>query len=410
MMEATKHKLNILFICHHSRNKVFPRTYSMARALVQRGHRATILAIAERSRWGIKESRWDGIRFIETPDLFWGKMRSGWDIWDMLNRLYFLNVDKAKYDLIHCHGTRPITIYPALNLSRKLKTPIFIDWIDWFGRGGLIEINRPKWYRMLFGWLETYYEEGFLSNAIGITVISNALKERAVSLGVPRDHVLYLPGGTHPNRFHVRSREECRQKLDFPPSEPILGFSSGDSHLDLEIVMQSLEVVARKYPSVKLLITGRINDKVIALAEKYHVANRLIRTGFLPIEDLPVYLSCADLFVLPFPNTKYNLGRWPNKINDYMCLGRPIVSNPVGEIKMLFERHEIGLLAEWSVEDFSQKILSILGRPDLAQQMVENALRVAREEYAWDVLVSGLEDFYIKVLTDYPLQDNPKNQ
>ena len=204
-----------------------------------------------------------------------------------------------------------------------------------------------------------------------------------------------------PDRFLVRSKEECRQKLDFPLSEPILGFSSGDSHLDLEIVMQSLEVVARKYPSVKLLITGKMNDKVIVLAEKHHVANRIIQTGFLPIEDLPIYLSCADLFVLPFPNTKYNLGRWPNKINDYMCLGRPIISNPVGEIKMLFERHEIGLLAEWNVEDFSQKILSILDRPDRAQQMVERALQVARKEYNWNVLVVELEGFYMKMLKEF---------
>lgn len=392
--------LNILMIADHSRQKIFPRSYSMAHALVQRGHQVTLLAITEKSRWGIKVSQWDGIRLIETPDLFWGKLRSGWDIWDMLNRLYFLNHDKSAYDLIHCRGTRPISIYPALYLSQKQKIPFLIDWIDWFGRGGLVEINRPKWSRLFLGWLETYYEEAFLIKAAGVTVISTALLERAKSLGVSHERICYLPGGTHPDRFLVGSKEECRNILGFSQSDPIIGFSSADSHLDLDIVMQSLAIVARKYPSVKLLITGQRSTKVFNLARIHQVADRLIQTGFLPIEKLPTYLSCADLFVLPFPATPYNLGRWPNKVGDYICLGRPIVSNPVGEIKTLFDRHCIGLLAEWNVEDFAQKIIQILDHPDLAHQMVQRALRVARDEYDWKILIIRLEDFYIKVLTD----------
>jgi len=393
-------KLSILMICHHGRHKIFPRTYSMARALVERGHQVTLIAISEKSRWGITESQWDGIRLIETPDLFWGKLRSGWDIWDMLNRFYFLRRDNCKYDLIQCRATRPITIYPALYLSKKYNIPLMIDWIDWYGRGGLIEVNRPKWFRFLGGWLETYYEEAFLTKAAGVTVISNALMERAISLGVPAERLCYLPGGSHPDRFPVRSKEECRIQLGFPQSDPIIGFSSADSHLDLDIVMQSLVIVARNYPTVKLLITGERSTKVLNLARKYQVADRLIQTGFLPIETLPTYLSCADLFVLPFPDTTYNLGRWPNKIGDYMCLGRPIVSNPVGEIKILFDRHPIGLLADWDVEDFARKILNILDHPELAQQMVKRGLQVSREEYDWKVLITRLEDFYEKILSD----------
>jgi glycosyltransferase involved in cell wall biosynthesis len=370
----------------------------MAHALVERGHKVTLLAISEKDRWGIRETQWDGIRFIETPDLLWGKLRSGWDPWDMLNRLYFLNRDNTKYDLIQCRGTRPITIYPALLLSQRQKIPLLIDWIDWYGRGGLVEINRPKWYRLFFSWLDTYYEEAFLTKAAGVSVISTALMERAASLGVSLDRLCYLPGGTHPDRFPSRSKEECRNQLGYSQSDPIIGFSSGDSHLDLDIVMGSMVVVAQKYPSVKLLITGEKSPKVLNLARKYQIADRLIQTGFLPIEELPTYLSCADLFVLPFPSTTYNLGRWPNKIGDYMCLGRPIVSNPVGEIKTLFERHGIGLLAEWDVDDFAQKILQVLDHPDLAEQMIQQALKVARDEYDWKVLVTRLEDFYAKVL------------
>ena len=111
-------------------------------------------------------------------------------------------------------------------------------------------------------------------------------------------------------------------------------------------------------------------------------------------EDLEPYYRSADLFVLPFPDTVYNRGRWPNKICDYMSLGRPTVSNPCGDIKHLFDRHEIGLLAEWNEEDFASKIVRLLEDPNLAHRLGEEARRISVYEYSWQVLVERLEGFY----------------
>ncbi len=55
-------------------------------------------------------------------------------------------------------------------------------------------------------------------------------------------------------------------------------------------------------------------------------------------ELLPKYLAAADVFLMPYSNKISNVGRWPNKVGDYMCVGRPTVSNPVGEVKWLFEQ------------------------------------------------------------------------
>jgi len=178
----------------------------------------------------------------------------------------------------------------------------------------------------------------------------------------------------------------------------MLGFSSLDSHLDLEMAIRSLAIVAERYPTIKLIITGRAENSVLDLARAYGVEGNIHLTGFLPIEELPWYLGCADVFVLPFPDRIYNVGRWPNKIGDYMSLGRPTVSNPVGDIKDLFEKNDIGLLAEWDPADFAQKILFLIENPKIANQLEENARRLAVTVYDWKVLVGNLEEFYYKVL------------
>ena len=127
--------------------------------------------------------------------------------------------------------------------------------------------------------------------------------------------------------------------------------------------MAALAIVAREYPNVKLLMTGQVKQAVLDLARAHEVEHCLHLVGFLPFEELPWYLGCADVFVLPFPDTIYNRGRWPNKIGDYMSIGRPTISNPYGDIKYLFDEHQVGLLADWDPQDFAQKIMTVLENP-----------------------------------------------
>jgi glycosyltransferase involved in cell wall biosynthesis len=393
-----KGKLNVLMIVHHRKYRNTTRAQVIARHLVQRGHNITLLVTADHRRFGIVQSEWDGVRVIEAPDLLWGRLRSGWDPWNLTWRIGYLSKDSSPYDLVHCFETRPATIYPALYYCNRNHKVFLTDWIDWIGRGGLITVNRPKWYGPLFGRFETYYEEAFRARAAGLTVIASALAERAVGLGVHPERICHLPNGTLPDLFLPRSVEECRQRIGLPAHDPIIGYSSSDTHLDLEIVMASLAVVAQKHPNIRLLLTGLVKQAVVDLARAHGVERYLHPVGFLPYEELPWYLGCADLFLLPFPDTIYNRGRWPNKIGEYMSIGRPTVSNPSGDIRYLFDQHHIGLLANSDPRDFADKILTLLENPCLARQLGANARSVAEGQMSWPILIKRLEAFYFQIL------------
>jgi len=385
-------------IMSHPRFKIHAHGYAMAKHLVDRGHEVTLVVTADRRRLGIVEGDWDGVWTVETPDLFWGRLRSGWDPWNTLNRVFYLRGDKRHYDLIHCGSTRPAVIYPALSYRNHHHVPMITDWIDWWGRGGIIDEFRPRWYRALFGRIETHYEEVFRTRAEGVTVISTALAKRAAGLGVEEARICHLPGGSWTELFTVPDTAACRRRVGLDMTGTIIGYSSLDTHFDLALMIEALAQIIRQYPHVQLLITGNAPQEISELAEAHGVGENLILTGFLPYEALPWYLGCADLFVLPFPDKIHNVGRWPSKINCYMSVGRPTVSNPVGDIKPLFEKHKIGLLAEWDPEDFAEKITFLLEHPDIAHEFGQNARRASVTEYDWRVLISRLEGFYYKVL------------
>jgi glycosyltransferase involved in cell wall biosynthesis len=79
-----------------------------------------------------------------------------------------------------------------------------------------------------------------------------------------------------------------------------------------------------------------------------------------------------------------------------MAVGRPIVTNPVGDIKELFEKENIGLLAGEDPDDFAEKIIYLFDKPNLCEELGNNGRRVAKEQFAWPILTSQLEKFYHK--------------
>lgn len=387
--------MNVLFVCHHVRAGI--RGRALARALAGKGHQVTCVFTAPEARFQTLVTESDGVRWVSAPDLFWGRGRTGWDPWSTYRRIAYLNKNNRSYDLIHCFETRPATIYTAKYYSKKHAIPIFTDWQDWWGRGGIIDNFRPGWYRLLFGRLETFYEEGFRTEAVGTTVISSALGRRAESMGIPPDSICHLQGGTFPDYFVDRDKATCRAKVGLPANDPVIAFSSHHTHWDLDVVMKTLAIVAEKYNGVKLLLTGKTSPDVKELAREFGVADRLVVTGFLPEDELPWYMGCADVFVLPFPETTYNVGRWPNKLGDYMSLGRPTVANPTGDVLPFFEKHEVGLLARFDEQDFADKVMLLLDDSALSERLGKNARQVALQ-YDYPTLIGRLEEFYWKTL------------
>jgi len=392
--------MKILMISHYILHGN-ARSLKFGQSLSKLGHDVTNIAMSRHSRLKFRSIINNGVKVIETPDLFWGRARTGWDPWDTILRLiktYEWANDRP--DVIHGFECRPVTIFPILNLIRKQKDLVFIsDWNDWWGRGGLITEQRPSWYTPIFGPIETYFEEAFRKRADGVTVISTALAERAYSLGVDKERICRISGGVDTDFFRPLPMKVARKELGIPQNIKLAVFSAGEVIIDLELVLLAFAKVCKQLPDAKLLLTGRKSPLTWEIAQRHGIEDKILDLGWVTFQDFPKYLACADIFLLPFRNKIANVGRWPNKAGEYMSVGRPIVSNPVGDIKELFDRENIGLLAREDPEDFAEKIISLFDNPELCEELGNNARRVAEEQFEWPVLTKRLEEFYYKFIT-----------
>lgn len=382
---------------HNVRDRsTYFRALGFARVLARWGHDATIVTISRRRLLRARHEVVSGVRVVETPDIAPGRARSGWDPWDTVYRSVTL-LAGGPYDLVHGFDCRPVVLVPSLLLRYFRSVPYVSDWADWWGRGGAIDERSGRVLRVMVGGIETYLEEGFRKYADAVTVTSRALSERARGLGIASEVIHYIPSGADVEGTTPLPREASRRELGLPAGVPIVCFA-GFVHYDLELVVRAFGVLRRKVPDALLLLVGPRSRVLKRLDLPREVRDGIVETGTQRPSKVPLFLACADVLLLPFGNRPCNVGRGPIKLGDYLAAGRPIVTNPVGEMVPLFERHPVGLLADETPESFASAIARLLDDRALAGAMGANARRVAEDHLAWEVVTRDLEGCYQSVL------------
>lgn len=381
--------MRLLFLNHNYRDGgTFYRAMPMAEQVAAQGHHVTLMTVSRKNCWRVTWSTVNDVQLVETSN--WGQDNSG-EGYGLPDNIYrFIHALSHRYDIIHMFDHKPNATIAGL-AGRLRGARLIADWADWWGGpGGINDI--PKRRVPAVGAFEQWWEEQSKRWADGVVTISTVLQQRAIALGIPPERVLYLPTGAPVERIRPIDRATARLELGIPVEQQIIGFI-GMGQGDLEIVMNAI----RSLPEVCLMVIGAKNPVVWAQAETIGVADRLWQTGFVPDEQVGLYLACADLMCLPMSDRAANRGRLPNKLLDYMAAGRPTVANPIGDIKTILERHPVGLLAQ--EHEFGAAIARLLSDRSLADALGAHARYVAEEVFSWRRLTPQLLEFYQQILS-----------
>lgn len=390
-------RMKILMLNHNVKWRgTFFRAFHFAKCLVRRGHEVTLVTISSGNRFRFQKETLQGVDVLESPDLLSGIGRSGWDPYDTLRRLP-VATRKNGFDLVHGFDCRPAVIFPALAMKKAKRKPFLSDWADWWGRGGIVQ-ERGRLLRWTLGPLETYLEERFRFRADAVTVTSRALQDRAAGLGLERKRIHYIPSGSDVETIRPLPKREMRKRLGLPEAGKVLGYV-GFINYDVECMIRAFPLVQARFPEVTLLLVGQKYAVTRQLCRENHITRGIREVGIVPFRELPGFLACADVLLLPFTDKICNIGRGPIKLGDYMAAGRPIVTQPVGDLRAVFTEDEpIGLLAGDSPEAFATAISELLSEPERAEEYGRNARRLAEEKYSWQKMTERLEACYESLL------------
>lgn len=390
-------KLRLLFLNHNvvRAGGTYYRAFDAARYLVRRGHSVTLLSISRRGRLKAEREIVDGVEIVHTPDLFWGIGRSGWDPWDVLVRMKY--VRDREWDVVHAWDCRPAVILPALaaRFGRRDRTKLVIDWCDWWGRGGTQLERGGSWVRYIYNAVETFFEESFRRFGDATTVISTALWERAMRLGVPLTDIRFIPQGCDALVQNPMTRSEARKSLGLDPNAAVFITVGVLNTSDAALLFKTIPFVRAKLPSAKFFIIGRNRARV----PKHLAGEAVEELGFVPDETLSGYLSAADALVVPLAETLSSRARWPSKVNSALTHNLPVVLTRVGDLPQLLERAGAAFISDAKPEPFAHAIVEAVTDQHSAARVKSAAKCVATDILPWAKVIDELEACYSEVLS-----------
>jgi glycosyltransferase involved in cell wall biosynthesis len=386
------------------RRSTATRSYELARRLVERGHRVTIVSRDTRSLESGRERRPEG-RVVAREQV------DGIDV-------LFLNIPYAnryptpvrlasftaftiaasvagalqrKPDVVFASST-PLTIGAAgLATARMKRVPFVFEIRDLWPavpialgalKGGA-SIRSAEWL-----------EQKLYNGAERVVVLSEGARQHLLGHGIPEDKLVLIPNAAdldvfrpdrHDDAFRAKHGLEGRFLALYTGA---MGRANG-----LDQLVDAAETLRR---------WGDERVTIVALGdggERPRLEERVRDLGlenirFLPAvakEDLAGIVGAADVTLTifaPYPILETNS---PNKFFDSLAAGKPVVVNLDGWLRSLVEDNDAGVWAPaGNAEGLAGALSSLAANPDRVAAMGLNARALAEREFSRDEMAERL--------------------
>lgn len=281
--------------------------------------------------------------------------------------------DGYDFDLIDAHYFYPDGV-AAVMLGKYFNKPVVIT-----ARGSDINlIGQKPLARKLILWAAR--------NAAAVITVCAALKNELVKMGAEASHITPLRNGVDLQRFHRLEKAQIRTELGLNRFT-LLTVGALTENKGHHIAIQALVHL----PDTDLMIVGAGPDldKLLSLAKKLKVADRVRFVGAIAQTELIRYYNAADLMVLMSAREG-----WANVLLESMACGTPVIATDVGGSSEVIMAKEAGLLVEERTPAALAAAVTLLRSdfPSCAQT------RQYAEKYSWDETTRGQLNLFNTIL------------
>lgn len=334
----------------------------------------------------------------------------------------------------HCRQTSEDVIYQRYNgfsfcgayLAKKKQIPFILEFNSsdvwkikyWKSNDiGFKKLARGFYNKILKLPIVRLIEKYNIYNASLIVVVSKALKDYLINLGVRPEKVIVIPNAIDETKYHpdidakkIKDQYHLHHKV-------VLGFigTFGQWHGAENIVLAYGKFLEEHPEYKKNTVLFMIGDGLRMGEVKKHInhfgiSENVVLTGLVPQKAGANYMAACDILInatVPNPDGSEFFGS-PTKLFEYMALGKAIICSNMAQMAEIIEHNVTGYLVEpGSIPSLAGAMEVLINNPGLREKLGKNARNKVVSKHTWghniDNILARLE-----VLPGYPFDSKKR--
>ncbi len=213
-----------------------------------------------------------------------------------------------------------------------------------------------------------------------VFVTSTSLYEQAAQYN---SNVYLFPYGVNIELYGKAYKNKAAPPEDIAPvRRPIVGYVGGiHKWLDFDLI----RFMAKSNPDKSFVFVGPLQRSITGLDGMKNIHF----LGQKRYDELPSYISQFDVCIIPYLLTEYTRNVYPTKMNEYLALGKAVISTPIREVESFNERNDNIVYTGRTKEDFSAALNQVLSQ-ETSDVVYKKRIAIAAEEGSWETKIDKM--------------------
>lgn len=397
--------MNILYIHQYFKTPQEPggtRSYWIAKELIKRGHKVTIITATNTSINEPGKFNIEGIEVIYVNNSYSNYFSKLKKIWVFIKFVSLSMKEALKLkdiDIVYATST-PLTVGLVALLLRHIKGWRYIFEVRDLWPEFPIQIGAIK-NGLLIKLLKSL-ERRIYRRSEHIVALSPGMREGVIATGIPDDKCTIVPNMSKPDKFYPRevSKDIIKQFNINIDKFNVIHFGSMGVANGLDYIINAANELTKwgdKSIHFIFLGDGAMLPKLMQMVEEYGLSN-VDFLGKHKMDIVSEIVNCCDISITTFKNLPILYTNSPNKLFDSLSAGKPIIVNSAGWTKELCEKEHCGFYVDpEKPEDLATKLLEIRDKSNLLKMWGENSRRLSLQIFDKNILSSKVADIIERV-------------
>lgn len=272
-------------------------------------------------------------------------------------------------------------------IGKVFKIPVIFDMAENYP-AALIAYSKARYKPFLFmnGFIPRLYERCCLRLVAHTFVVAEEQKARLVKLGVSGDRITCVQNTPDLKFFSERTRNGgAGGAICDDDGITLLYVGKIDRHRGVHLLIEAMPEVLRHFPKARLRIVGNgtEREKLAGMVEALGLNDAVDLQGWVEFDRVPRLIGESTICLIPHLRSEHTDTTLPNKIFDYMALGKPVIASNCRPLERIIREENCGLVFNSGDSvDLSAKVIQLLS--DRHQRLYgSNGRRAVEQKYNW---------------------------